>query len=189
MQTSIFDNDDSMPAVVKDAVTGALPGFIAANDDRVFAPEAVRLAAAFGDRGDFQRLISEKSALRDDAEKKLVHSFQKNLELLVQKTWVEKADEAMKEDMLFRISGLCKNLSRYDYHKSLSEFLPVLHDVVYLLFGTLAKADSFLEYAVRIDPDFGFFWFYINSLPDHKDWPEEKCRAAVLLGIFFLANF
>ena len=91
--------------------------------------------------------------------------------------------------MLSRISTLCGNLSRHDYNSSLSEFLPVLHDVVFLLFGSLAKSDNFLEYAVRIDPDFGFFWYYINTLPPHKDWSEEKCRAAVLLGICFLANF
>jgi hypothetical protein len=133
--------------------------------------------------------MTPKSPARDDAEWKLVTSFQKNLELLVQKTWVEKADEAMKEMMLSRINALCANLSRFDYHTSLSEFLPVLHDVVYLLFGSLAHNESFLEYAVRIDPDFGFFWYYINSLPPHKNWSEEKCRAAVLLGICFLANF
>jgi hypothetical protein len=84
---------------------------------------------------------------------------------------------------------LCGNLSRYDDHTSLSEFLPVLKDVVFLLFGSLSKHDNFLEYAVRIDPDFGFFWYYITTMPSYKDWSEEKCRLAVLLGICFLANF
>lgn len=189
MQNSIFENDDSMPLVVKQAATAVLPSFIAASDDSVLGSLAVHLAAAFGDTGAFASIVAEKSAVRTEAEKKLVNSFQKNLELLVQKTWVEKSDEAMKEEMLMRINALCKNLSRYDYHKSLTEFLPVLHDVVYLLFGSLAKSDTFLEYAVRIDPDFGFFWFYINNLPPHKEWSEEKCRVSVLLGICFLANF
>ncbi len=189
MQSSIFENDDAMPDVVKKAATEVLPKFVSTASANVISASAVQLAAAFGDQGDFRVIVSGKDAGRDAAERKLVTGFQRNLELLVQKTWVEKADEAMKEDMLFRINALCKNLSRYDYHTSLSEFLPVLHDVVYLLFGSLAKADGFLEYAVRIDPDFGFFWYYINSLPAHKDWSEEKCRAAVLLGICFLANF
>jgi len=189
MQTTIFVNDVSMPAAVKEAVTGVLPLFIDISDDKHLASTAVQLAAAFGDSGDFGSIVGTKNAARDESEKKLVLSFQKNLELLVQKTWVEKADESMKEEVVQRIAALCKNLSRHDYHTSLSEFLPVLHDVVYLLFGSLAKHDSFLEYAVRIDPDFGFFWYYINSLPAHKDWSEEKCRAAVLLGIDFLANF
>lgn len=189
MQTTIFVNDDSMPAVVKKAVTGILPDFIETADDKHLASNAVQLAAAFGDQGNFASIVEVKNAVRDEAEKKLVLSFQKNLELLVQKTWVEKADESMKEEIVQRIAALCKNLSRHNYHTSLSEFLPVLHDVVFLLFGSLAKHETFLEYAVRIDPDFGFFWYYINSLPPHKDWSEEKCRAAVLLGICFLANF
>jgi hypothetical protein len=189
MQSTIFVNDDSMPVAVKEAVVGVLPRFIETADDLQLASTAVQLAAAFGDQGDFASIVGTKNAARDEAEKKLVTSFQKNIELLVQKTWVEKADETMKDEMVLRISALCKNLTRHDYHTSLSEFLPVLHDVVYLLFGALARHDSFIEYAVRIDPDFGFFWYYINSLPAHKDWSEEKCRASVLLGIFFLANF
>lgn len=189
MQTSIFENDDAIPDVVKTAATKVLPRFTESTDDSQIAASAVQLAAAFGDSGTFKGIVAKKDAVRDEAEEKLVTGFQKNLELLVQKTWVEKADESLKEEMLTRIAGLCKNLSRHDYHISLSEFLPVLHDVVYLLFGSLAKSESFLEYAVRIDPDFGFFWYYINSLPPHKEWSEEKCRAAVLLGICFLANF
>lgn len=178
-----------MPDVVKTAVTEALPAFIGSSNDIEITALAVRLAAAFSEQDDFMAVMSDKDDSRDEAERKLVAGFEKNLELLVQKTWVEKADESMKEEMLQRIDTLCHNLVNYDYHRALSEFLPVLHDVVYLLFGSLAKQASFLEYAVRIDPDFGFFWYYINSLPSHDAWSEEKCRAAVLLGIFFLATF
>lgn len=189
MRTSIFTNDASMPAAVQKAYSDSLPHFIGISSDSDLAETALQLAEAFGDQGTFSVTMTAKNASRIESEKHLVHSFQKNLELLVQKTWVEKADESMKEETLSRINTLCGNLTRYDYHTSLSEFLPVLHDVVYLLFGSLARNDHFLEYAVRIDPDFGFFWYYINSLPPHKDWSEEKCRTAVLLGIFFLANF
>ena len=48
---------------------------------------------------------------------------------------------------------------------------------------------GFLEYAVRVDPDFGFFWFYITSLGNADAWSGEKCRTAVFLGLYFLANF
>lgn len=188
MQTSIFENDLSMPEVVKNAVSDALPAFIHADDAEVAALSG-RLAAAFGDQESFMSVMADRTENRDEAERKLVASFERNLGLLVQKTWVEKADESMKEEMLERIDVLCGKLTSFDYHRALTEFLPVLHDVVYLLFGSLAKQASFLEYAVRIDPDFGFFWYYINSLPAHDAWSEEKCRAAVLLGIFFLANF
>ncbi|ULQ59200.1 hypothetical protein K7I13_11945 [Brucepastera parasyntrophica] len=189
MQNFIFENDVSMPLAVRNAVSEALPLFIETTDDSVLADTAMQISAAFGDEDDFRAIMTEKNTARDEAEKNLVSSFQKNIQLLVQKTWVEKSDIAMKEEVLYRIDALCKNLASYDYHTSLSEFLPILHDVVYLLFGTIARTDSFLEYAVRIDPYFGFFWYYINSLPAHNEWSEEKCRAAVMLGLCFLSNF
>jgi hypothetical protein len=189
MLNSIFAKDESMPAEVRTAAVEGLPGFLGSDTGSALAEASMQLAAAFGDQGDFRAVVADKSSARDESERKLVTSFQKNLELLVQKTWVEKADETLKEEMLFRINTLCANLSRYDYHTSLSEFLPVLKDVVFLLFGSLSKHDNFLEYAVRIDPDFGFFWYYITTMPSYKDWSEEKCRLAVLLGICFLANF
>jgi hypothetical protein len=57
------------------------------------------------------------------------------------------------------------------------------------MFGSQTKNDDFTEYAFRIDPEFGVFWWYIQSLPHESDWPEEKCRIAVLLGMYFLANY
>lgn len=189
MQITAFENDDSMPDAVRKAANVLLPRFIASAEDSSLAPLVIELAAVLGDSGNFRAIVSEKSTQRDLSEQKLVSGFQKNIELLVQKTWVEKADEALKDEILFRITNLCRNLSQYDYHTALSEFLPVLRDVVFLLFGSLSKTDSFLEYAVRIDPDFGFFWYYITNLPAHDNWSEEKCRDAVLLGICFLANF
>jgi hypothetical protein len=189
MQRTIFETDDSMPKAVKEAAATALPSFLESDKESTLASGALDLASALGDTGDFGDIMKRKSAAREEAEKHLVQGFRKNIELLVQKTWVDKTDEALKEEVLFRIDALCKSLSKPDYHAAYTEFLPVLHDVVYLLFGSLSRSDSFLEYAVRIDPDFGFFWYYINSLPAKQNWKDEKCRAAVLLGIFFLANF
>lgn len=189
MQRTIFETDDSMPKAVKAAAVSALPSFLESDKDSSLASGALDLAAALGDTGDFGDLMKRKSAAREEAEGRLIQGFRKNIELLVQKTWVDKTDEALKEEVLFRIDTLCKSLTKADYRAAYSEFLPVLRDVVYLLFGSLAKSDSFLDYAVRIDPDFGFFWYYINSLPSKQNWKDEKCRASVLLGVFFLANF
>lgn len=189
MQRTIFETDDSMPKAVREAAVSALPSFLESEKDSALASGALDLASALGNTGDFDDIVKRKSAAREEAERHLVQGFRKNVELLVQKTWVDKTDESLKEEVLFRIDTLCKSLNKSDYQAAYSEFLPVLRDVVYLLFGALSKSDSFLEYAVRIDPDFGFFWYYINSLPPKHTWKEEKCRASVLLGIFFLANF
>lgn len=189
MSVSIFEDDASMPSSIKKAVAEALPAFISSENEKEVFDNALRIAAAFGDESDFSRLTGEKSSSRDEAESLITAGFRRNIGLLVQKTWVEKSDEAMKEEVLFRIDGLCKNLAECKYRKALKDFLPVLQDTVYLLFGSAAREPGFLEYAVRIDPDFGFFWHYINSLEGADNWSEEKSRAAVFLGVCFLANF
>ena len=68
-------------------------------------------------------------------------------------------------------------------------FLEIIGNAVYLMFGQQTKSDDFAEYSLRIDPEFGIFWNYIQSLPQHTDWESEKYRNAVLLGMFFLANY
>ena len=57
------------------------------------------------------------------------------------------------------------------------------------MFGAQAKNEDFPAYAFRIDPEFGVFWWYIQSLPHEVSWPEEKCRVVLLLGMYFLANY
>lgn len=189
MLNSIFVKDESMPAEIKDAANKGLPLFLDSSDIHDLSKASLLLAAAFGDDGEFKALVEPSSSARDEAEQVLITRFKKNLKLLVQKTWVEKNDETLKEEILFRITSLSENLANLKYQASLEEFLPILQDVVILLFGNLAKQDSFIEYAVRIDPDFGFFWYYIHNLTSFSHWSEEKCRLAVLLGICFLSNF
>ena len=69
------------------------------------------------------------------------------------------------------------------------DFISILSDVVYLMFGTQAKTPDFAEYALRIDPDFGIFWWYVQSLPKNNVWGNEKTRVVIMLGMFFLANY
>ncbi len=136
-----------------------------------------KIAAMFGFAGSF--------ATSD--EKKLVESFNKNLKLLIEKTWVEKSDIAIKEQILFRLEELCKDTSNWP--ETYKNFLNILNNAVYLMFGQQAKSEDFAEYSLRIDPGFGIFWWYIKSLPATAEWSVEKCRNAVLLGMYFLANY
>lgn len=189
MPFSIFETDISLPEPVKQAALEFLPSFVSAEDDASLQECALRIADAFGDSSGFSPLLGEKTPERDGAESRMTESFRRNIGLLVQKTWVEKSDEAMKEEVLARIDALCRNLEAGKYRQALQDSLPVLKDVVYLLFGSVAKEEGFLEYAVRVDPDFGFFWFYITSLGNADAWSGEKCRTAVFLGLYFLANF
>ena len=64
-----------------------------------------------------------------------------------------------------------------------------MNNVVYLMFGNLAKSADFEEYALRVDPEFGIFWLYIENLPAEQNWSKEKVKTAMLLGMYFLANY
>ena len=76
-----------------------------------------------------------------------------------------------------------------NYANVLPECLGVLHDVVLLLFGQQIDSEGFLEYAIRIDPDFGLFWYYLECLTAQPKLSTEKARLAIFLGINFLDNF
>lgn len=134
------------------------------------------IAAMFGYSGSFE----------SEDEHKLVQSFKNNLKLLIEKTWVEKSDIALKEQILFQLEKFC---NESDWTKNFSEFLTILNEAVYLMFGQQTKSGDFGEYSLRIDPGFGIFWWYVKSLPSTAEWPVEKCRNAVLLGMYFLANY
>ncbi|MCQ2611787.1 MAG: hypothetical protein MJ169_08565 [Treponema sp.] len=124
-----------------------------------------------------------------DFADKLIPSFQKNLSLLIQKTWVEQADADLKEQVLYQLNEFCKAASRNKWRIAYPSLLQIITDVVYLMFGPQTKTEDFIEYALRIDPEFGVFWLYIKNLPDQADWEEEKYRVVMLLGMYFLANY
>ena len=99
------------------------------------------------------------------------------------------SDEALKEQVFARLETLCKEIQKNAYASSYTTFITILHDVVYLMFGSQTKKEGFDEYALRIDPGFGVFWWYLESLPSEIDWSNEKARVVMLPGIFFLANY
>lgn len=187
MVASVF-NDELIPQTIKDAAR-SIREFADSNDSDGLFQSALRIAEAFG-RGDFFVYIKDCSS---EIEKKLIKSFMKNIQLLVQKTWVEETEEEFKEETLYRINSLCEKLLSAEnisiYKKLFGECFSILYDTVSLLFGNLVKTGNFLEYALRIEPDFGFFWYYINSISKLNNISEEKARCSVLLAMFFLANF
>ena len=65
----------------------------------------------------------------------------------------------------------------------------MLSDVIYLMFGQMSRTPDFEEYALRIDPEFGIFCWYIQNLPETNDWSNEKNKAVLLIAMFFLANY
>lgn len=147
------------------------------------------LSAADSIAKEFGAAPSIFSKSGDDFEPKLIESFQKNLTLLIQKTWIEKADAELKENVLYKLSEYCEAIQKGKWSASFQNFLQIINDAVYLMFGNQSKNEDFTEYALRIDPEFGLFWLYIKNLPAESEWSEEKFKISMLLGMYFLANY
>lgn len=195
MVKSLFNNENAlMPEPIVQAANTYLPAFLeAGSDNTLLSTYAVNIARAFNAGGSFEQVFTGTVEEIREHQIRLVDSFEKNVRLLIEKTWVEQSEEELKADILYRLHSFCRSMqsasSRIDYSALLPECIAVLKDVVLLLFGRRVTSDDFLEYAVRIDPDFGLFWYYIECLEAHPQLSMEKSQLAIFLGIYFLANF
>jgi hypothetical protein len=165
---------------------------------------AENFAEILGIGADYKRLLGTQRSGRD-MEQFLEH-FQNNLDLLIQKTWVEKSDEARKEKLQDRIPGFIAEIEQGDYRKALKEFSVILEELAHLLFGAQSYKDDFAEYAFRIDTQLGLFWWYGGQIgrlkpacngnasgtvngPVSKAPCNESLWAVLLLGICYLTDF
>ena len=194
MLKSIFnDADVQLPEQIRKAAVEYLPAFLSAENTEELAVQALLIARAFDANGSFEQVFTGTEPITRHYQINLIRSFEKNVRLLVDKMWVEKTDGYVKEDVLYRLRCFCESMQEaenpVDYAGLLPECLGVLHDVVLLLFGNQIDGAGFLEYAIRIDPDFGLFWYYLECLTVQPRLPAEKARLAIFLGIYFLANF
>ncbi len=176
--------EDLINEFVEDKSVYALNSLLESTADADAEKAVLQLSEIFNPSDEFQRISDTR-----EQEGKLILSFNKNLVLLIQKTWVEKSDEALKEQVCYQLGEFCRQVNSGNYQQTYAAFFSILDDVVYLMFGNQAKAEDFLEYALRIDPEFGIFWWYISSLPRDVNWSKDKCRITLLLGMYFLANY
>ena len=125
----------------------------------------------------------------------LLLSFQNNLDLLIQKTWVEKADELRKEKLLDEVPDFITGIEEENYSKALEDFGAILEELAWLFFGKESQKDDFTEYTFRIDGQFGLFWWYGHQLckKQTQEWIKNAdqgiLKAILLLGICYLTNF
>ena len=159
------------------ATIAALKDFIEKSESYYDAADLI--AVAFGAEKGF-------SKMPEDGVNKLVISFKNNLTLLIQKTWVEKSDIALKDELLYRLE---KFITADGWKDSYELFRNIINQAVFLMFGQSTDSPDFAEYSMRIDPEFGIFWWYISNLPPKTEWSEEKSRVAMMVGMYFLANY
>lgn len=188
LKTSVFSKE-LLAQCLEPAVLEALANVLDVQKKSNIFQGAKVIADNFGAAPIFNVLTEDPSAKRDTCENHLVSSFHNNLTLLVQKTWVEKSDEALKDQTLYRLDKICTSLNEKAYVDVYEEYLSLLHDVVYLMFGALSKKEDFSEYALRIDPEFGIFWWLLQNISAQMPRDIEIGRLYILLGMFFLANY
>jgi hypothetical protein len=154
----------SIPGEYRKAAENLFPA--KGSDDKGPKPEAAAaFAEALGVGADYKRLM-EAGKNNADLHSSLQH-FQNNLDLLIRKTWVEKADEIRKEKLEDRLPPFIAEIEQGDLKKALRHFGAILEELAYLFFGTQSAHDDFIEYALRIDIQMGLFWWYGEQLLDY----------------------
>jgi hypothetical protein len=196
----ICSNSKSVPAEYRKAAEALFPGAPGEPCCRSRCPSGSpgkvlhgkESAAAFADLlgigGDFRRILE---APREEIERFMV-SFQNNLDLLIQKTWVEKADEDRKEKLQNRIPAFISLIKGNEYIKALEEFSVILEELAWLLFGPQSRKDDFFEYTFRIDCRLGLFWWYSSQIERFlagNPSDGETLRAVLVLGLCYLTGF
>jgi len=142
---------------------------------------------------DFKRLWNAYKSNSTMGE--FLYHFQNNLDLLIQKTWVEKADEVRKENLQDQVTPFIALIEGGDYSGAFREFGSILEELAYLFFGAQSQKDDFTEYVLRIDPRIGLFWWYGKQIYGVKETPWVKnvdrsiLYALLLIGICYLTNF
>lgn len=172
--------NDLITSFIEKNTIDALNNLLSTNDSGEITASAATVASIFGSGFDISS---------EDSVKKLITSFKKNLSLLIQKTWVDSADVSLKEEILVKLEKYCLAIEENKWAEVFTSFTKILDEVIYLMFGSMAKSDDFAEYALRIDPEFGIFWWYVKSLPESNEWSNEKNKAVMLIAMFFLANY
>jgi hypothetical protein len=154
---------------------------------------AAGFAEALGVGGEYQRLLGVQKNTGQMRE--FLGHFQNNLDLLIQKTWVEKADVDRKEKLQDEIPPLMTLIVQEDFQQALKEFGTILDELAYLFFGSQSGKDDFTEYTFRIDAQIGLFWWYGSQLGSLKrtgknsTLSNESLWAILLIGICYLTNF
>ncbi|MDR2101369.1 MAG: hypothetical protein LBP43_02225 [Treponema sp.] len=157
------------------------------------AEAASAFADILGIGVDYRHLLAVHRS-RQELGRFLVH-FQNNLDLLIQKTWVEKAEEDRKEKLQDRIPAFVRAIEEENFQRALEEFSDILEELAYLFFGAQSHKEDFTEYTFRIDTQMGLFWWYggqlgcLHQTGGFKPVDNESLKAVLFIGLCYLTNF
>ncbi len=183
--------DERLATDAEKAAFKALPLLIAAEENRR-ARYAVQIADILGNEGEFHQYVSGSAAERLARIDRLLRVFRENVELLVHKTWVEKAEEKPKDRLLEDLLTFEREFRDGAIVIAFKRFVALANSLASLLFGHQSKAEDFVAYCFRIDPKFGLFFWYIGELEKQAregSFPDELFTMETLLGIYVLSSF
>jgi hypothetical protein len=183
--------DERLATEAEKAAFKALPLLIAAEENRR-ARYAVQIADLLGNSGEFHQYVSGSGPERLARIDRLLRVFRENVELLVHKTWVEKAEEKPKERLLEDLLAFEREFRDGAVLIAFKRFVALANSLASLLFGHQSKAEDFVAYCFRIDPKFGLFFWYIGELEKQAregSYPEELFTMETILGVYVLSSF
>lgn len=188
MSSTLQNNNDVIPPEYRELTQEFINATGSASDGSTIAASMGRFADQLGIGSDYRSVMESEDGVQ--SLNHLLGHFRNNVELLIHKTWVEKADESHKEKLLDRIPLFVSDMEKSDYVQAHRTFIHILDELAYLLFGSQSRKSDFIEYSFRIDPQIGLFWWYggaLSSLLGRES--AEQLKAVLLVGICFLTDF
>lgn len=187
MIKTIFESN-----VVNEALDVYIPNLLLKNDKKELEELAIGIAEAFGIKHTLATILKDDS--KSD-ERVAIESFARNVKLLIDKTWVNQGNEFLKFQTVKNIEKLSTKLSSSlktnsdVYLECFDEFCLLLREIIYLLFGKEVEETYCIEYILHIEPNFGFFCYYVSQISNLKNKTEENARLLLLIAIVFLSEF
>ncbi len=192
MPFSDFARDESGVQDYEKAAKEIFPLIERADTAFLRSQYAIAFANILGNSGEFYQYVTGSQGEQGAKVEKLLRTFRQNAALLVGKTWVEASKDEVKQKLMDEVEGFAVLFESASYRKALGAFAHFVGRLAELIFGDLAKEDDFLEYAFRVDPKLGLFYWYVNTLSSKAAQSEtislELLRLELLIGVFVLAS-
>ncbi|MDR2509860.1 MAG: hypothetical protein LBC77_04360 [Spirochaetaceae bacterium] len=139
-------------------------------------------ARALGLDADYHKIFKSEAGF-----KSLLTRFQKNMSLLISKTWVEKDDELRKKKLSVAIPLFVQEIANGHYTEALRKFSSLFEELQFLFFGGGDTDGDFVDFALRIDIQLGLFCMFVKELPRvcaRADSETERALLALIIRYF-----
>jgi len=157
--------------------------------------KALSIADLLGNPGEFCFYVNSTEDQRLIRTFHLLRVFRENVELLVHKTWANEADEKSNQVLFEDLKVFTEDYRAGRMSSAFRRFISIARAIPTLFFGSAGRAPDFIEYAFRIDPKFGLFFWYVGelekqmrSLAEIAD-RDQLFMLETLLGAYILSCF